>query len=80
MCTYNAYYVPFQEAYLKMRKARKDGTPVTPEMLLEWEELMKQSDKASRDRLFVLTVAAEMGWAVAGDVAAVMKGIKPLFP
>ncbi len=35
---------------------------------------MKESDKASRDRLFVLTVAAEKGWTVAADVAAGMRG------
>jgi hypothetical protein len=74
MCAYNAYYVPFQDVYMKIRKARKQGTPVTPEMLLEWEEMMKQSDKASRDRLFVITVAAELGWSVASDMASGMKG------
>ena len=43
-------------------------------MLQEWEDLMKESDKASRDRLFVLTVAAEKGWSVAADLAAGMRG------
>jgi hypothetical protein len=43
-------------------------------MLQEWEELLKESDKASRDRLFILTIAAEKGWAVAADVAAGMRG------
>ncbi len=45
-------------------------------MLLEWEDLAKQSDQASRDRLFVLTIAAEKGWSIASDVAFRMKGIK----
>ncbi len=44
------------------------------EMLLEWEELMKESDQASRDRLFVLTTAAEKGWSVATELAAGMRG------
>lgn len=29
MAAYDAYYIPFQDLYLKMRKARKDNTPVT---------------------------------------------------
>jgi len=73
MNAYHGYYIPFQMVFMKMREARKNHTPVTEEMLLEWEELMKESDQASRDRLFVLTVAAEKGWTVASDVAFGMK-------
>jgi hypothetical protein len=43
-------------------------------MLREWEDLLKEADKASRDRLFVLTTAAEKGWSVATDLAAGMRG------
>jgi hypothetical protein len=29
MTVYNAYYPPFQDAYVKIRDARKQNTPVT---------------------------------------------------
>ncbi len=44
------------------------------DMLLQWEAIAKKSDQASRDRLLVLTMAAEKGWSVASDLAFRMKG------
>ncbi len=46
------------------------------ERILQWEALVMEVDKAMRDRIFVLTVAAERGWRVASDMAFYMKGIK----
>lgn len=40
---------------------------------------MIEVDKALRDRLYVLTVAAEKGWRVAGDLAFGMKGNPSMF-
>ena len=74
MATYNSYYPPLQDLYKKLRDARRAGQPVPVETIEEWEQLAKKSDKASRDRLFVLTVAAEKGWSVASNMAFRMKG------
>ncbi len=47
---------------------------ITQEMIEDWVEDLADVDKVMRDRLFVLTVAAERGWRVASDLAFAMKG------
>ncbi len=44
-------------------------------MLRQWEEELIEIDAAVRSRLYILTVAAEKGWKVTGDLAFGMKGI-----
>ncbi len=41
---------------------------------MKWEQDLIEVDKAVRDRLYVLTVAAEKGWKVASDLAFGLKG------
>ena len=43
--------------------------------MAQWEDQIKVIDKVTRDRLFILTVAAEKGWAVGSDLVARMRGI-----
>ncbi len=40
----------------------------------QWEDELIEIDAAVRNRLYILTVAAEKGWRVAGDLAFGMKG------
>jgi len=46
------------------------------ETVEDWIDKIKNVDKVLRDRLFILTVAAEEGWRVAGEVAFAKKGRK----
>jgi hypothetical protein len=46
-------------------------------MVEDWYDDVVEIDKIMRDRLLILTVAAERGWKVASDLAFAMKG-KPL--
>ncbi len=43
-------------------------------MVEEWYEDVEEIDKIMRDRLLILTVAAERGWKVASDLSFAMKG------
>jgi hypothetical protein len=64
-----------QDLYMDVRAHRRAGQDVPAAVVSEWEDRIKVIDKVSRDRLFILTVAAEKGWAVAADLAAGMRGI-----
>ncbi len=58
-----------------IRTFRKEKTTeISEETIREWEEWVFQVDKVMRDRIFILTVAAERGWRVASDTAFNMKG------
>jgi len=52
----------------------KSGEEVTVEDVKDWLVEVKEIDKLLRDRLYVLTVAAELGWRVASDMASNKKG------
>ncbi len=65
-----------QDLYMDVRAHRRAGQDVPVAIVSEWEERIKVVDKVTRDRLFILTVAAEKGWAVASDLAAGMRGIR----
>jgi hypothetical protein len=74
MITVSAYLSELQQLYSEIRDARRAGEDVPIETVQDWEILVKRVDKVTRDRLFVLTVAAEKGWAVAADLVAEMRG------
>lgn len=57
-----------------MKEKVKNGEDVSVEDVKEWLVEVKEIDKLLRDRLFVLTVAAELGWRVASDMASHKKG------
>ena len=71
----DAYYPQLQDLFVKIRKARKSDDDITKDMAKDWEEALKEIDKVNRDRLFILTVAAEKGWVVAADLAFGMRGM-----
>ncbi len=75
MCMIGTYYPVLQDLILEVRSYRKDGAESVPmEKVAEWEAKLYTVDKVMRDRLFILTIAAERGWRVATDVAFNMKG------
>lgn len=75
MCVISAFYPSLQDLILEVRGYRKDGDETVPiDVVQDWEETLFKIDKVIRDRLFVLTVAAERGWKVASDVSFNMKG------
>jgi len=57
-----------------MREKVSSGEETTAEDVADWLKKVKEIDKLLRDRLFVLTVAAELGWRVASDMASNKKG------
>jgi hypothetical protein len=79
MITINAYLADMQDLYMEIRAARRIGEPVPHETIVHWEQNIKAIDKVTRDRLFVLTVAAEKGWPVAIDLVAGMRGTHRFF-
>lgn len=75
---FEACYPSVQDLALAIRKFRKDEErEIDEETIQEWEELIFEVDKVMRDRIFVLTVAAERGWRVASDMCFNMKGTGP---
>ncbi len=75
MAVYDACYPKLQDLLLSLRSVMKDkDSRITQEMIEDWVEDVADIDKVLRDRLFVLTVAAERGWRVASDLAFAMKG------
>lgn len=76
MATFEACYPQVQDLVLAIRRFRKgDQREIDEDELEEWEDLIMEVDKAMRDRIFILTVAAEKGWKVASDMAFNMKGM-----
>ena len=70
-----ACYPTLQDLILEVRGYRRDGAEeVRMETIRTWEEKLMSVDKVIRDRLFILTIAAERGWRVATDVSFNMKG------
>lgn len=57
-----------------MRAARKAGVPVPVETLKVWEKQMKKMDTLERERIYILTVAAEEGWKTASELSFSIKG------
>jgi hypothetical protein len=75
MAMYDAFYPLLQDLLLSLRKVMKNkDARVTQGMIEDWVDDVIEIDKIARDRLFVLTVAAERGWRVASDLAFAMKG------
>lgn len=66
---FKEFYFQFQELLLDIRATRKDEEEVTTEVLESWEDSLHDLDKVFRDRLFLLCIAAEKGWRIAGEVA-----------
>lgn len=58
-----------------MREKIASGEDASVEDVADWLKEVKEIDSLLRDRLFVLTVAAELGWRVAADMASSKKGI-----
>ncbi len=69
MLFYRQFYPKFQQMFLQMRAVVKGDTDVTPDMCEIWHDEMITLDKLLRDRLFILTIAAEGGWRIASEVA-----------
>ncbi len=75
MSNYESFYPALQDHLLEMRDLMKDkDKKVTQDMIEKWVEDLTEVDKVLRDRLFVLTVAAQKGWKVATELAFYMKG------
>jgi hypothetical protein len=79
MITLNAYLTELQNLYQEVRAARKDGEDVPIDTVKDWEIYIKRIDQVTRDRLFVLTVAAEKGWIVAADLVSEMRGTNTVY-
>ncbi len=76
MAMIGACYPTLQDLILEVRTHRLGGEEEVPmETVRTWEEKLMKVDKVIRDRLFILTIAAERGWRVATDVAFNMKGM-----
>lgn len=65
-----------QDMLLQMRAVRKGDVEMSDDFLKKWEENLLEMDKLTRERLFILTIAAEKGWKVASQVAFRKKGIQ----
>ncbi len=69
------FYLKFQDFLLMLRSTRKEKAKVTTELLDDWEDDLHDLDKIFREKLFILCIAAEKGWKIAGEVAFLKKGI-----
>ena len=63
-----------QDHFLQLREVCSGDQECTPEMLLAWKSHVKEMNEILRQRLFILTIAAEEGWATATEVAFRKKG------
>lgn len=75
---------PLQELILevreKLQEMGEDDQPsarVTRAELKRWRKELEKIDTIHRERILTLTVAAECGWKVAGDMAFIKKGAIP---
>jgi len=59
-----------------MKDHKESKEEESPELLGEWIDQLKAVDKTLRERLFIMTIAAEEGWRVASEVAFSKKGIE----
>jgi hypothetical protein len=76
LCNYESFYPALLDHLLEMRDLMKDkDKKVTQDVIEKWVDDLTVIDKVLRDRLFVLTVAAQKGWKVAAELAFYMKGI-----
>jgi hypothetical protein len=66
---YRGFYPKFQDMFLQMRAVVKGDVEVTKDFCEVWHSEMLKMDKLLRDRLFILTIAAEGGWKMASEVA-----------
>ncbi len=76
LSNYESFYPALQDLLLEMRELKNDRDKrITQEMIEKWAQDLTEIDKAIRDRLFVVTVAAQKGWKVASELSFYMKGI-----
>ncbi len=68
-------YPPMQDMLMQLRAIRKGDVEMSEEFLTKWEKKLLEIDTCTRERLFILTVAAEKGWKVANQLAFRKKGI-----
>ncbi len=71
---FKSFYFLHQKLLLKIRQTRKGERDQEEDDLEEWEDTLHEMDSVFRERLFILTIAAEKGWKIAGDVAFRKKG------
>jgi len=67
-------YQILQDLYLVVRALRKAGEAAPLATVQEWEKIIKRMDDKFRERIFILTIAAEEGWKIAAEVAFQKKG------
>ncbi len=68
------FYPMLQDLLLQIREIRKGEKEICEEIIEQWEEDVKEMDEIVRQRLFILTIAAEEGWQTATEVAFRKKG------
>ena len=71
---FKSFYFIHQKLLLSIRETRKGNREQDEDDLEQWEDLLHEMDKVFRDRMFILTIAAEKGWKIAGEVAFRKKG------
>lgn len=78
---YDDAYPPLQELILEVREKiqemTEDDGKVTKAELKRWRNELQKIDTIHRERILTLTVAAECGWKVAGDMVFIKKGTEP---
>jgi len=75
-------YPTFQDVLISLGdkiKGLKEGKTddISLAELKEWRDNLREVDKSMRERMLVMTVAAECGWKVASDMSFIKKGTKP---
>ncbi len=63
-----------QDHFLQLREVCNGEQEVDEDMLAKWKADVKGMSEILRQRLFILTIAAEEGWATASEVAFRKKG------
>jgi hypothetical protein len=75
MYFFQQLYPEHQKMTLQIRAARRGKLEVDDDLLKKWEEFQMEQDEILRQRMFILTIAAEKGWKIASEVAFRKKGV-----
>jgi len=74
MAHFEEHYEKQQDLLLEIKAAKEGREGATRAQVRSWAKQINALDDLERDRIFILTIAAEEGWKTAAEVAFTKKG------
>lgn len=74
MAYFEEHYEKQQDLLLEIKQAKLGREGATRAQVKSWDKQIRKLDELEKERIFILTIAAEEGWKTAAEVAFTKRG------